>query len=408
MFTHQTTVHTGKALLKEIFFVKFQIRTYLSFYTKQFKTMKQFFKTTKTLLLALLFVAGTSITVVAQITRPRAPSPAAKVSQTIGISKVTIKYSRPAVKEREVYGILAHYGYKKLGFGTSEAAPWRAGANENTTITFSHDATVEGQPIPAGTYGLFIAPTENGEAEVIFSKNSSSWGSFFYDPAEDQLKVTISSEEIPSKERLTFDFVDIDAQSAVAVLDWEKKRFPFTVAFDVHEIVLANAREELRGVKGFSWQGPASAANYCLQNNIHLEEGIKWADQAINNTRNFNTLSVKAGLTAAMGNDAGALYDEAAGLASKNQLNRLGYQAMGAGDHERALEYFKTNVKNNPEDPNMYDSMAECYKNMGEDKEAIKNFKKSLSMNPPVNVKANSIKNLNELGVDTSAYVADN
>ncbi len=369
--------------------------------------MKQFFNTTKTLLLALLFVAGISITMIAQITTPRAPSPAAKVSQTIGISKVTIKYSRPAVKEREVYGILVHYGYKNLGFGTSEAAPWRAGANENTTITFSHDATVEGQPIPAGTYGLFIALSEDGNAEVIFSKNSSSWGSFSYDPEEDQLKVTVTSNEIPLTERLTFDFVDIEAQSAVAVLDWEKKRFPFTVAFDVHEIVLANARNELRGIKGFGWQGPASAANYCLRNNVNLEEGMKWADQAVNNNKNFNTLSVKAGLTAAMGNDAGMLYDEVAGLASKNQLNRLGYQLMGAGDSERALEYFKTNVKNHPDDPNMYDSMAECYKNMGEDKEAIKNFKKSLSMNPPANVKANSIKNLNELGVDTSAYVTD-
>ncbi len=406
MFTHQTTVHTGKALLKEIIFVKLQSKTYLSFYTKHTNTMKPFFKTTKTLLLALLFITG-SITLVAQITTPRAPSPAAEVSQTIGISKVTINYSRPAVKEREVYGVLVHYGYKNLGFGTSKAAPWRAGANENTTITFSHDATVEGQSIPAGTYGLFIAPSEDGNADVIFSKNSSSRGSYSYDPKEDQLKVMITSEEIPLTERLTFDFVDIDAQSAVAVLDWEKKRFPFTVSFDVHEIVMTNARNELRGLKGFGWQGPVSAANYCLRNNTHLEEGMKWADQAINNIKNFNTLSVKAGLTTAMGNDAGALYDEAAGLASKNQLNRLGYQLMAAGDHERALEYFKTNMKNNPEDPNMYDSMAECYKNMGEDKDAIKNFKKSLSMNPPANVKANSIKNLKELGVDTSAYVTD-
>lgn len=370
--------------------------------------MKQFFNTTKTLLLTIFFLSGTSITMIAQITTPRAPSPAAEVSQTIGISKVTIKYSRPAVKEREVYGILAYYGYKNLGFGTSEAAPWRAGANENTTITFSHDATVEGQSIPAGTYGLFIAPEKDGKAEVIFSTNSSSWGSFFYDPAEDQLKVTVTAQEIPQTERLTFDFVDIDAQSAVAVLDWEKKRFPIKVAFDVHEIVLANASEELRGVKGFNWQGPASAANYCLRNNVDLEQGMKWADQAVNNTKNFNTLSVKAGLTNATGGDAAAIYDEAAGLANQRQLNFLGYQLMGLEDHDRALEYFKMNLKNHPDDPNTYDSLAECYKNMGEDKDAIKNFEKSLSMNPPPNVRANSIKNLKELGVDTSAYMADN
>lgn len=372
--------------------------------------MKQFFKTTKIYALAALLVVGIGDQLLAQagITQPFAASPAAKVSQTIGISKVTIKYSRPAVKGREIYGTnLVHYGYKNLGYGTSDAAPWRAGANENTTITFSHQATVEGQPIPAGTYGLFMAINEDGTADVIFSRNHSSWGSYFYDPAEDQLKVTVASQEIPDTERLTFDFVDIDDQSAVAVLDWEKKRFPFEIGFDVHEIVLANARDELRGMKGFSWQGPVSAANYCLQNKINMEEGMQWADQALNNTRNFNTVFVKAGLTEAMGNDAEALYDEAAGLASKNELNYLGYQLMGAGKLDKALEYFKTNLKRNPEDPNMYDSLAECYKNRGEDKEAIKNFKKSLSMDPPPNVKANSIKNLNELGVDTSAYVTD-
>ena len=371
--------------------------------------MKLFFKTFNPLIIAFV-LTGTSYSALAQgITTPRAPSPAAKVSQTIGISEVTIVYSRPAVNERDIYGTLVHYGYANLGFGTSEAAPWRAGANENTTITFSHDAMVEGQPIPAGTYGLFVAVSQDDKADIIFSKNSSSWGSYFYDPAEDQLKVTVATEEIAHTERLTYDFVDIEAQSAVAVLDWEKKRFPFKVGFDVHEIVLANARDELRGVKGFTWQGPTTAANYCLQNNINLEEGMKWADQAVNNTRNFNTLYVKAGLTKAIGNeaDAGSLYDEAAELANKNQLNFLGYQAMGAGNLDQALAYFKLNLKRNPDDPNMYDSLAECYKNRGEDKDAIKNFKKSLSMNPPPNVKANSIKNLQELGVDTSDYTTE-
>ena len=143
--------------------------------------MRRFLTTIKPFALALLFITGSSNLLLAQagVTTPRAPSPAAKVSQTIGISKVTIKYSRPAVKERKVYGNLVHYGYQNLGFGTSEAAPWRAGANENTTITFSHEASVEGNTIPAGTYALFVAPSEDGKADVIFSNNSSSWGSIF-------------------------------------------------------------------------------------------------------------------------------------------------------------------------------------------------------------------------------------
>ena len=366
-------------------------------------------KLMRSLFLALLMISGVGTVILAQqITTPRAASPAAKVSQTIGISKVTIKYSRPAVKEREIYGTnLVHYGYKNLGFGTAKESPWRAGANENTIINFSHDATVEGQAIPAGTYGLFVAVHEDGKADIIFSKNHSSWGSYFYNPEETQLKVTVNSEEVAHTERLTFDFVDLQAQSATAVLDWEQKRFPFTVGFEVHDIVLANARDELRGVKGFSWQGPASAANYCLQNNVNLEEGMAWADQALANNRNFNTLFVKAGLTKAAGQDPNALYDEAASVASKNQLNWLGYTVMGAGDHQRALGYFKANLKENPDDPNMHDSLGECYKTMGEKNLAIKSFKKSLSMNPPPNVKANSIKHLKELGVDTSEYVAE-
>jgi len=366
-------------------------------------------KLMRSLFLSLLIMGGMgTATLAQQITTPRAASPASKVSQTIGISKVTIKYSRPAVKEREIYGTnLVHYGYKNLGFGTAKEAPWRAGANENTTITFSHDATVEGQPIPAGTYALFVAVHENGTADIIFSNNHSSWGSYFYNPEEDQLKVTVTSTDNTHTERLTFDFVDLQQQSAVAVLDWEKKRFPFKVGFDVHEIVLANARDELRGVKGFGWQGPASAANYCLQNKVNLEEGMAWADQALQANKNFNTLFLKAGLTKATGGDPNTMYDEASAVASKNQLNFLAYQVMGAGDHQRALGYFKTNLKNNPDDPNMHDSLGECYKTMGQNSQAIKAFKKSLSMNPPANVKANSIKHLKELGVDTSAYVAD-
>ncbi len=363
------------------------------------------------LFLALLLVVGMGTAMEAQqVTLPRAASPAAKVSQTIGISKVTIKYSRPAVNDREIWGSLVHYGYQKFGFGAGEPAPWRAGANENTIVSFSHDAQVEGQDIPAGSYGFFVAVHDDGKADLIFSKNTTSWGSFFYDPAEDQLKVTVESEEIPHTERLTFDFVDIDAESAVAVLDWEKKRFPFKVSFDVHDIVFANAEDELRGPTGFGWQGPASIANYAAQNNVNLEKGMEFADRAVANTRNFNTLFVKARLANATGNtaEANTYFDEAATLANKNQLNFMAYQVMGAGDHERAVGYFKTNVKNNPDDPNMYDSLAEGYKNMGNEKEAIKNFKKSLSMNPPPNVKANSIKNLKELGVDTSEYVAEN
>lgn len=339
------------------------------------------------------------------IKTPRAASPEAEVRQTLGLSKVTIKYSRPSVKGREIWGTpLAHYDYVSLGFGSATAAPWRAGANENTTVTFSDDATIEGKTIPAGTYGLFVGIHESGTADIIFSKNSSSWGSYFYDQEEDQLRVKVTTTEINHIERLTFDFIDITDNSATVVLDWEKKRFPFRIEFDVDKIVLANARNELRSVTGFGWQGYMSAARYCVQKNINHEEALVWIDKAIANTKNFNTVFVKAELVEQMGKESSAQYDEAAQLANNAQLNFMGYSVMGKGDNQKALEYFKLNTKRNPKDPNVFDSLGECYKTMGDQKQAIKAFKKSLSMNPPANVKANSIQLLKEMGVDTSEY----
>ena len=134
----------------------------------------------------------------------------ASVSERIGITDVTIHYDRPAVKGREgkIWNGLVHVGYKDLGFGTSKAAPWRAGANENTTIAFSTDVKVEGQPLKAGTYGFSIA-MGTGDATLIFSNNNSSWGSFFYDPKEDALKVTVKTVTVnESLERLKYEMMD--------------------------------------------------------------------------------------------------------------------------------------------------------------------------------------------------------
>ncbi len=125
---------------------------------------------------------------------PNGGNKKASVSERVGITDITIHYDRPGVKGREgkIWGNLVQTGFNDLGFGTSKAAPWRAGANENTTITFSTDVMVEGKPLKAGTYGLFVA-MGNNDATVIFSNNSTSWGSFFYDPKEDALRVNVKT-----------------------------------------------------------------------------------------------------------------------------------------------------------------------------------------------------------------------
>ena len=189
-----------------------------------------------------------------QITIP-APSPAASVSQTIGISTVTVKYSRPAVKGREVWGKLVPYGWNVQGFGNGKEAPWRAGANANTVIEFSHAANVQGKDVPAGSYGLFFVINKDNSGEVILSKDYKSWGSFFYEAQRDQLRAPIQIRDGSLTEWLTFDFISLDKNSAELVLAWEKKQFPITIKFSVDDIVMTNAVEELKGPIGFNWRG---------------------------------------------------------------------------------------------------------------------------------------------------------
>jgi tetratricopeptide (TPR) repeat protein len=290
-----------------------------------------------------------------------------------------------------------------LGFGTSTAAPWRAGANENTTITFSHDAKVEGKDIKAGTYGLHVEVKEGDQATLILSNDSNAWGSFFYDPANDALRADITTNTVPKKELLTYEFNTVEPTSTVASLIWDTREFPFRIEFDVTKIVLVEFRDKSKGQLGFARQNWEQAANFAANNGGDLNEALGWIDKAIAgeffSQKTYNNLSIKGRILKKMGKDAeySALMDEAASMANMNQLNQLGYQMMNDKDYERALKYFKTNVKNNPENANVYDSLGECYKTMGDKKNAVKNLKKSLSLDPPANVRANSEKLLEEL-----------
>ncbi|MDW3208523.1 MAG: DUF2911 domain-containing protein [Reichenbachiella sp.] len=346
------------------------------------------------------------------VTTPRAVVPAGEMTQTIGISTVNIKYSRPRVTLRgndrtgNIWGTLIPWGFEATTFVDGSNIPWRAGANENTIITFSDDVKIEGKDLAAGTYGLHMAVYEDGKATVIFSNNSSSWGSFYYKEAEDALRVDVQSMDIAHTEVLTYDVINMDNTSATVALKWEKKAIPFKVEYDVHSIVIANFKDELRSIPGFGWQGLNQAANYCAQNNVELEQGLAWVDRSIANTKNFNNLSTKGQLLTAMGktSEAQAIMDESVAIANVGQLNFLGYQMLGQQKYDKAIEYFTLNAKRNPKNANCWDSLGEAYKTKGDNKNAIKYLKKSLSMNPAANVKANSIKLLKEMGVDTSSY----
>ncbi|MEO8764871.1 MAG: DUF2911 domain-containing protein [Ginsengibacter sp.] len=348
----------------------------------------------------LMLIALVSTTAFSQVTLPRNPSPAATVIQTIGISTITVKYSRPSVKGREVWGGVVPYGWNVQGFGAGNSAPWRAGANENTIVQFSHDAKVEGQPVPAGSYGLSFVINKDNTGEVILSKDYKSWGSFFYDPKQDLMRAKIQIRETPQTEMLTYDFINNTKTSSELVLDWEKKQFPVKIEFDVDNIVIANAEAELKGATGFSWQGPGSAANYCLQNKVNLEQGLKWIDQAIAQNNSFATLSTKSNILKEMGKtqDAEKIMTDATAIATEFELNNYGYQMLQAGNIDKAIEALALNAQRHPKSANTWDSLGEAYATKGDKKNAIINFKKSLSLNPPANVKANSEKFLHQLG----------
>ncbi len=340
-----------------------------------------------------------------QLNTPRG-SQKATVKQTVGITTVAITYSRPSVKDREIWGKLVPYGMNNLGFGTAKESPWRAGADENTIIKFTDNVTVEGKPLKAGKYGLHMVIKENGEADIIFSNNSVSWGSYFYNPDEDALIVTVKTNETSHKELLTYEFIDVQPTSTTAALIWEKKEIPFKIEAAVSDIVLADIRKKMQGQDGFSRTNWENAANYALNNGGDLNEAMQWIDAAISgqffSQKTFNNQFIKSQILAKQGkvDESLSLQEKLISTANVNQLNTIGYQFLTNKKVKKAIEIFKLNIKNNPTNANAYDSLGEGYRTKGDKKNAIKNYKKSLTLNPAPALKANSIKMLKELGVD--------
>jgi tetratricopeptide (TPR) repeat protein len=318
------------------------------------------------LLLVKLLSAQTALTM------PQA-SQKAMVMQRIGLTDITISYHAPLVKGRKIWGDLVPYN-----------EVWRAGANENTTISFTSDVKVEGKTLAAGTYGLHMIPTEN-DWTIIFSKNSTSWGSFFYDKTEDALRVNVKPVAAnDSKEELQYHFSDIKPNSAVITLRWEKLKIPFNVDVDVNEVVYQNMKNELRNVQGFTWEAPLQAARFCMNNKIHTEDAMKWVDQSIQTQETFGNLMTKSKLLAAKGDNAEAdkLSTKAMTIADEAQLNTYGYDLVNQKKMKDAIEIFKTNVKRHPESWNVYDSLGEAYGMDGNKKDAVANYKLALAKSP--------------------------
>lgn len=329
------------------------------------------------LTLALLYSAFSTY---AQVTLPADNNKKASVSENIGITKVTVNYSRPSVNGREdkIWGQLVHYGFQDLHYGTSKAAPWRAGANENTTIEFSTDVDIEGKLLTKGKYGFFIAMGAK-KATIIFSNFSTAWGSFYYDAKDDALRVDVPITNLDkSIERLTYEFDEQTSNSAVLSLLWERVKIPFKISVDLQKTQIESFRKEFNMGQFYSyWQNMNTAANYCLINNINLEEALDWSERSINTyfgEANFRTLSTYAGLLEKLDRriEADSVMQKAIPMAKTPELFNYGFGLAMAGNNSKALDVWKMGwEKDNSSDYSIL-GMAMGFYLRGQKEEAVK------------------------------------
>src|SRR5713101_2988565 len=294
------------------------------------------------------------------------------VSQRIGLTDITITYHRPEVGGREIWGKTVPYG-----------KVWRAGANENTTITFSDDVSVEGKSLAAGTYGLHMIPDKE-QWTVIFSKNATSWGSFSYDEKEDAMRVTAKPQAGEFREALTYTFEEIKPDSAAATLRWEKVAVPFHIGVDVKGLMLRSVHNQLRNTGGFTWAGYDEAANWCLDNNYNLEEALKWEDTSIQNEERFENWETKSRIYDAMGrkDEAAKSLSTAFDKANAIQLYVYARGLQRQGQQDKPFELYKLDAKRYPNHWISHLAMARVDSKAGDFTAASKEMKLSIDGAP--------------------------
>lgn len=342
------------------------------------------------LLVGALFFTTTAIISAQSITLPPSgDNQKCSITQWIGLASVNITYNSPNVtgpegedRRGKIWGGVVPYGLVDNNFGTAKKMPWRAGANENTTITLSHDAFIEGQPIEAGTYGLHMVPGES-EWTIIFNRNANAWGSYFYDENDDALRVTVVPSKNTFTEWLTYDFITRNADHTIAALKWEDLMVPFKIEMDVNEIYLQKIRAELQGSPGFDWENWVAAIHFCLQKDVNLQEAALWADYAIEapfvGEKNFSTLSSKAKVLFKLDEKAEAnsaldlaLNEE---TATMRQIHFLGRELIDLGFPEQAVYVFEENHKKHPTDNfTTMVGLARGYEALGKLKKAKKHY----------------------------------
>ncbi|MBV9493131.1 MAG: DUF2911 domain-containing protein [Acidobacteria bacterium] len=322
----------------------------------------------------------------------------ATVSQYIGPVQVTVDYHSPKVhnpangedRRGKIWGQLVPWGFAPgLGYGNCTQCPWRGGANENTTFTVSNDVKIEGQPLPAGTYGLFFAPGQD-EWTVIFSKSSGSWGSFWYDPAEDQLRVKVKPAKSEYHEYLTYEFPERQLDKAVMALKWEDLQVPVAISADSTSIYLAQIRQQMHNDKGFDWKNFVAASRFALDHKVALPEALAWAKTAAQPTwpgqENYATLAILAEAQDAngMAAESKATWEKAIHhpSASATEIHQYARRLLTQGKKDEALAIWQLNQKMHGNDWPVNVGLARGYSAVGKYKDALKYAKLAADQAP--------------------------
>jgi tetratricopeptide (TPR) repeat protein len=319
------------------------------------------------------------------------------VIQQIGPVKVSVEYSSPHVhtaqgedRKGKIWGTLVPYGLTDLGFGTCKQCPWRGGANENTVFTTSHDILVNGEKLPAGSYALFYIPDPT-EWTAIFSKNHTSWGSFFYNPAEDALRVKLKPEKSELREVLTYDFTERRDDKATLAMKWEELAAPLEISVpNATDYYLAEIGNELRSSPGFQYQNWAQAAQYAIQQK-RPTEALQWAEAAAHAPQGIGHETFQTLMTLATAQELNGKTAEAAATREKAlnhptataaDLHQYGRQLLTQKKKDEAIKVFEFNAKRfGPAWPTNV-SLARANSAKGNYPEALKYAKAALAEAP--------------------------
>lgn len=330
---------------------------------------------------------------------PSGGNPRAKITEEVGITDITISYGRPDVNGREgkIWGNLVTYGFSTGSLLTNKNTnPWRAGANDNTTISFEHDVKVEGKNLKAGTYGLSMAVWPDS-IMIIFSSQSNAWGSFYYEDKYDALRVVVKPVWLEkSVEWLKYEFIEQREKYCVVAMQWEKLSIPFKIEVDVDNIVINRLREQVTGQKGFNQLNLVAAANYCLNKNINLEEALVWAQRAAG-LKSFGTLTTLSNAYSKNNklSQADSTMNEALVFANPNQYLGSGRGMITAKRLERALEIFNANEKKNGDVYAVNAGFMSYYAAKGDFTKALEYANKALAQAPEpqkATISANIVK----------------